>query len=1653
MLLGMFPVTVLADDTRIVVSAIVATTDVAPETIPVHGGSFTIPNFTMADSSKPAYFWPNSTKWQKYVDGIWTNVPSSDKFTSGTWRLSAAAMIDSDSLTFALIDGNPTGDHTDHRFDPDNLTVTINEEAWEIESVSVSETRSTAFVHSATFDIPVPVEFFFNDSETFDIPENYANAPIDSVSLANAVEGGTAPYSFAWVSGPEWIQVSESGVITGTPTEAGINDNLVVRATDSAEPPVSKEITINVGRTKADPNSRIIVNRIVATTSGDYATIATYGGATTLPEFIVSEGKPAYFWPNSTKWQKLVDTNWVNYNEETFEEGTYRLQGASMIDSDSLTFALEGGVPTGDNTTHMFDSGENMTIIINGKEWTHEEPTVSANRSTVYVFSESIDVTEEDDTETILTADKGAVDFGDLTVNFSGTEADEVSEVVRFTNAGTTTIKLSNTNPSAAGPFGCYNYSDAAIAPGEYIDVTLRPADGSPFCSIAGDYEGTYVFTATNVDDAEDTATIEIIATVTLNEIVTHTVSFNTNGGGEIPSQEVVDGETATQPTPNPSREDMIFGYWCSDEELNDYFNFSTQIFSDMTLYAKYYYNVYKKTIDIGQGMVTEECGTITQGAFSFSGSSAGNAYPGNSLTLTAAPKTGYHFVEWRVGSSQLQSSPNYTTLSTYSTENTITVTITNNTAIYALFEPDAPTAYTVTIVAGNGMENSEGEMTQEVEVNDAMENVILVPTEGYCFAEDYSVDSIEGVIVTRSSATELVVSGTPTGNVTITLNDATAHVGAGAVIENVVPSTCEEAGHNDEVVYCTVCGAEISRETITDIPLGHDWSIEYTWSGDNSACTATAICQRVSSHIETETVASTSEVTLEPTAEQDGVRTYTAAFTNELFTTQTTTAVEEYVPTTCTVSFDLGTRYTLDDVVVNIGESIAQPTVPNTNGWYVSGWCTDAELTTAYSFGTSVNTDMTIYAKWVTNLPITLNTGGKYNFVGGGFNVTNRANNGAYGCNEGAEITITAIPNEGYEFVAWKVASAEGTVASTNAEYTFTVSDETKTGFYAEFAEVPVISTITTITFVGGNDFVAGNTVGTWTVPDGANYVLAADGAIFVKDLTTNQTLTASDTYVGGHSCILVFTKVMPKEGFIYDNDDNLTFVADGVTVTCTSEPQMMDQGTGRINFTVAESAPTLISSVSISNVDLPEVGEGMDDLSNDPDSLTYGSAYKMAGFGIRVWSGDEWVDDDDFETVEAGKLYRAQITLYATGTELFDAEMTDADITINGEAGCIVAFLNENQMITVGKEFSYDAVEPTTYTITVNNGTASPEGPVEEGTEVTITANNPAEGMEFDAWTVEEGGVIPTDNSSATTTFVMGNANVVVTANYQEVEVPVETCIISFSANGGTGTMEEIEVEKGSKYTLPACTFTAPTGKTFSKWNKGSKGTKITINEDTELVAQWKTKQVGGGGGSSSGSSSSSATPTPTPTPSVSHMWAEADTWAEEELIQAEEKEIIPETLAQKDFKEKITRNDFAAVAVKLYEAISGKQAEPAKENPFIDTNDEYVLKAYALGITNGTSEDTFTPDSPITREQMATMLTRALKVAGIEITVDWSKTLIFADDSDLHDWGREAVYFMAEDDIIKGVGNNKFNALGNAKIEEAILISLRSIEVFAK
>ena len=198
-----------------------------------------------------------------------------------------------------------------------------------------------------------------------------------------------------------------------------------------------------------------------------------------------------------------------------------------------------------------------------------------------------------------------------------------------------------------------------------------------------------------------------------------------------------------------------------------------------------------------------------------------------------------------------------------------------------------------------------------------------------------------------------------------------------------------------------------------------------------------------------------------------------------------------------------------------------------------------------------------------------------------------------------------------------------------------------------------------------------------------------------------------------------------------------------------------------------------------------------------------------------------------------------------------------------------------------------------------------------------------------------------------------------------------------------------------------------------------------------------------------------------------------ASGSEWANEELEKADAMGLIPDCLDGADLTQDITRAEFAAVAVKVYEALSGTPAIPAVVNPFTDTNDVEVLKAYNIGAVNGTSATTYDPDALLNREQAATMLTRVFKkitLAGwtlatdSQFTLPYTKPAAFADDKDISDWAKDSVYFMAANGIINGVGNNKFapknvtteeqaTGYANATREQALLIAVRMVENLGK
>ena len=102
-----------------------------------------------------------------------------------------------------------------------------------------------------------------------------------------------------------------------------------------------------------------------------------------------------------------------------------------------------------------------------------------------------------------------------------------------------------------------------------------------------------------------------------------------------------------------------------------------------------------------------------------------------------------------------------------------------------------------------------------------------------------------------------------------------------------------------------------------------------------------------------------------------------------------------------------------------------------------------------------------------------------------------------------------------------------------------------------------------------------------------------------------------------------------------------------------------------------LAPPPKTAINSISVSGADLPEVGETKDVMEFTPDSLTYGGEYKMVGRGFQKYTGTEWVDVSDTESLEYGVKYRVNLVLAPNEGYAFADSITSDDVTFNGEEG----------------------------------------------------------------------------------------------------------------------------------------------------------------------------------------------------------------------------------------------------------------------------------------------------------------------------------------------------------------------------------------------
>ncbi|MGI6685556.1 MAG: S-layer homology domain-containing protein [Bacillota bacterium] len=170
----------------------------------------------------------------------------------------------------------------------------------------------------------------------------------------------------------------------------------------------------------------------------------------------------------------------------------------------------------------------------------------------------------------------------------------------------------------------------------------------------------------------------------------------------------------------------------------------------------------------------------------------------------------------------------------------------------------------------------------------------------------------------------------------------------------------------------------------------------------------------------------------------------------------------------------------------------------------------------------------------------------------------------------------------------------------------------------------------------------------------------------------------------------------------------------------------------------------------------------------------------------------------------------------------------------------------------------------------------------------------------------------------------------------------------------------------------------------------------------------------------------------------------------WAEKELQEAYSYGLTYSQVEQ-NYQNPITREEFCVIAVKLYEKLGGA-APVLGSNPFTDTTNPEILKAYALGIVKGTSTTTFSPKNNITRQEICVMILRALQSAKPSLNTTPGSDFPFNDAGKVASWAIDAMKFCYQNDIMKGTGPGTISPLNNTNREQAIVLLKRTFTKYS-
>ena len=173
----------------------------------------------------------------------------------------------------------------------------------------------------------------------------------------------------------------------------------------------------------------------------------------------------------------------------------------------------------------------------------------------------------------------------------------------------------------------------------------------------------------------------------------------------------------------------------------------------------------------------------------------------------------------------------------------------------------------------------------------------------------------------------------------------------------------------------------------------------------------------------------------------------------------------------------------------------------------------------------------------------------------------------------------------------------------------------------------------------------------------------------------------------------------------------------------------------------------------------------------------------------------------------------------------------------------------------------------------------------------------------------------------------------------------------------------------------------------------------------------------------------------------------------WSRTFVTEAAAKNLLPYEFTA-SYSDNITREQFCKllgnfIAVKenykSLEAYMSDNGGAYLRNYFEDCDgvDNSVNILYALGIVNGKDSTHFDPQGIITREQAATLLTKAAEKYW---TIETTTSLPYEDAWSVSEWSRVYVTWVNENRVMTGVSATEFAPQGTYTVEQAIATIVR-------